>query len=193
MGTKKASLVQLRQGPLREHYAKVPADAMIVDSAQTLNACNGDAFHGSVVPSNGSGAVLRFGIHRAVGGDHDLPNPGDILCSALAACLDSSIRMLAAHFGVSLESLQVEVAAELDVRGCLLVDRSVPVGFQRIRCSVRLTPSSNVDRKELQGLLAAAENCCVVMQTLRSGVRVQTELEAPDPVAPGDAVSDLSA
>lgn len=195
MGTKKANLVQLRQSPLRQQYAKVPADATIFDSAHTLNACAGDEFHGSVVPSNNSGEALPFGIHRAVGGDHDLPNPGDLLCSALAACLDSSIRMLAAHFDLPLKSLQVKVTAEVDVRGCLMVQRGVPVGFQRMHCIVLLTPSGDVDQDQLQGLLTAAENCCVVMQTLRNGVTVQAELaavEAVDSLEINAAVSDLS-
>lgn len=193
MGTKTANLVQQRQSPLRQQYAKAPADAKIFDSAQTLNACAGDAFHGRVVPSNNSGEALPFGIHRAVGGDHDLPNPGDLLCSALAACLDSSIRMLAAHFDLPLKSLEVKVTAEVDVRGCLMVQRGVPVGFQRMHCSVRLVPNGEVDKDQLQGLLAAAENCCVVMQTLRSGVTVETEIAALDPVASGVAVSELPA
>ena len=134
---------------------------------------------------------MRFGIHRAVGGDHDLPNPGDLLCAALAACLDATIRMIADHFRVPLASLQVKVAAECDVRGCLMVDPAVPVGFQRLHCSVRLVPEGDVDRDDLHGLLAAAEKCCVVMQTLRGGVTVLTELEAIDSSAPEIALSDL--
>ena len=178
MGTNRTSLVQQRQRPLRDHYGKVPADARICDGAQTLNACSGDPFHGTVVPANGSGEPLRFGIHRAVGGDHDLPNPGDLLSAALAACLDSTLRMIADHLDIRLESLQVTVTAECDVRGCLLVERGVPVGFQRMHCSVRLRPSGDVEEEKLQMLLAAAENSCVVLQTLRSGVTVQTEFEA---------------
>ncbi len=180
MGTNRISLVQQRQNPLREHYEAVPADARIVDDAQTLNACGGDPFHGSVVPANAGGQPLRFGIHRAVGGDHDLPNPGDLLCSALAACLDSTLRILAEHLDIGLASLQVKVSAEVDVRGCLLGARGVPVGFQHMRCSVRLRPSGEVKPEKLQMLLGAAENSCVVLQTLRSGVEVQAEFEPAD-------------
>ena len=180
MSTHRNSLVQQRQNPLREHYEEVPADARIFDGAQTLNACGGDPFHGSVVPANAGGQATRFGIHRAVGGDHDLPNPGDLLCSALAACLDSTLRILAEHLDIGLESLQVKVSAEVDVRGCLLVERGVPVGFQHMRCSVRLRPSGEVKADKLQMLLGAAESSCVVLQTLRSGVKVQTEFEPAD-------------
>lgn len=138
MSTRRVSIVQQRQQPLREHYHSVPADAWISDGAQSVNACGGDPFHGVVVPANGTDAPVQFGIHRAVGGFHDNPNPGDLLCAALAACLDSTLRMIADHRGIRLETLEVKVTAECDVRGCLRLDGSVPVGFQRMRCGVRL-------------------------------------------------------
>ncbi|MGE5336542.1 MAG: OsmC family protein [Gemmatimonadota bacterium] len=186
MAARKASLVQQRQGPLRERYRSVPAEAWIRDSAQTINACAGDPFHGTVVPANGAGAPLRFGIHRSVGGFHDQPNPGDILSAALAACFDSTLRILADHLGVRLESVEVKVEAECDVRGCLLVNSAVPVGFQRMCCRVLLQPKDEVDEEAIQMLVAAAENSCVVLQTLRNGVSVQTQIETRHA---GDAIS----
>ena len=180
-------LVQQRQHPLRDRYRRVPTEAWIRDGAQTINACGGDPFHGAVIPANSDGAPLRFGIHRAVGGDHDYPNPGDLLSAALAACFDSTLRMLADHLGVRLQSLEVKVEAECDVRGCLLVDRSVPVGFQKMRCSVRLQPEGQVDAEQLQELIGAAEGCCVVLQTLRNGVTVSTQIDSADPDAVNSA------
>jgi len=177
MAPAKTKLVQQRQNPLRERYCSVPAEAWIRDGAQTINGCGADAFHGAVIPDNSSGTPLCFGIHRAIGGDHDFPNPGDLLSSALAACLDSTLRMIAEHLGVRLQSLEVKVQAELDVRGCLMVDRSVPVGFQKMHCSVRLRPEGQVDAKTLQTLLRTAESCCVVLQTLRNGVTVSTQVD----------------
>lgn len=179
MGTKRASLVQQRQSPLRDRYRSDPAEARIIDSAQTVNACGGDPFHGVVVPANGADAPLCFGIHRAVGGFQDHPNPGDLLSAALAACFDSTLRILAEHLGIRLTSLEVKVDAECDVRGCLLVDPAVPVGFQRMLCRVRLQ-SDDADDEKLQMLVAAAENSCVVFQTLRNGVTVQAQLEEGD-------------
>ena len=178
MEAKKARLVRERQAPLREHYRSTPADAWIVDGAQTEDACGEDPFHGRVVPANSADAPMRFGIHRAIGGFHDLPNPGDLLSAALAACLDSTLRMVAEHLAIGLESLQVTVESECDVRGCLQVERSVRVGFQRMRCRVRLQPKTGVDEKQVAMLLAAAEQCCVVLQTLRNGVDVQARLES---------------
>ena len=88
--------------------------------------------------------------------------------------------MIADHLGIRLESLEVKVDAECDVRGCLLVERSVPVGFQRMRCSVRLQTTDRLDEEAIRRLIAAAEHSCVVMQTLRNGVTVQTQVETGD-------------
>lgn len=189
MKTASSKLVQQRQIPLRDLYRRVPAEAWISDGAQTINACAGDPFHGAVVPANSSRTPLRFGIHRAVGGDQDCPNPGDLLAAALAACLDSTLRMLADHLGIQLKSVEVRVEAECDVRGCLLVDRSVPVGFQNMRCHVRLEPEGQVEAEQLEGLVAAAESSCVVLQTLRNGVTVSTLIDSADATAAGAALT----
>jgi uncharacterized OsmC-like protein len=186
MQTHETGLVGRRQMPLRDHYAHTAADAWITDSAHTCNACDIDPFHGSVVPANASGPI-QFGIHRAVGGDHDLPNPGDLLAAALAACLDSTLRMLADHLGVRLRFLEVEVRSQCDVRGCLLVERGVPVGFQKMACRVRLRTEGDVHERLVQALLAAAEASCVVLQTLRHGVAVETRIDARDAANCGNA------
>ena len=176
MDTRRASLVQRRQDPLRLRYRTEPAEARIVDGARTVSACGADPFHGVVVPGNGSEAALQFGIHRAVGGFHDYPNPGDLLSAALAACFDTTLRMVAERAGIRLESLDVQVDAECDVRGCLLVEHTVPVGFQRMRCGVRLQTRDGVDDGAIERLLAAAERSCVVMETLRHGVVVDARI-----------------
>jgi uncharacterized OsmC-like protein len=183
MATKRASLVQQRQDPLRIRYQSAPAEAWIIDCAQTISGCGGDAFHGVVVPANSVDGPLQFGLHRAVGGFHDYPNPGDLLSAALAACFDSTFRILAEHLGIRLESLEVKVDAECDVRGCLLVEPTVPVGFQRMRCGIRLQTKDRVDEETIRRLLAAAEHSCVVMQTLRNGVVVETQIESADRAA----------
>jgi uncharacterized OsmC-like protein len=163
-----------RQDPLCAGYRKRPEEARIVDRARASSSgC--DPVHGRTIPgSRDYGVEWAFGIHRAVGGDHDAPNPGDILCAALAACLDATLRMIADRLGVRLLSLDVEVTAEVDVRGTLLVSREVPVGFQRMTCDVSLEAEEGTDPRLLGKLQAAAEFSCVNLQTLQTGVPVTT-------------------
>lgn len=113
--------------------------------------------------------------------DHDAPNPGDMLCGALAACMDSTIRMVADHLGVTLTSLEVKVAAEVDVRGFLAVDRKVLVGFQKMECLVNFKTAEGTDPKLENMLKAASEYSCVNMNTLRSGVPITTSFSG-DPL-----------
>jgi uncharacterized OsmC-like protein len=171
--------VRQRQEPLRERYKTMPEEARITDRARSVAGVRTDPFHGSFAPgSQDYGITWPFGIHRAVGGFHDGPNPGDLLCAALATCLDSTLRMIAERLGVSLTSLEVDVKGEIDVRGTLAVDREVPVGMQSMHCDVNLSTAEGTDPQLVKRLLAAAERCCVNLQTLRHGVPVETSLHS---------------
>jgi uncharacterized OsmC-like protein len=127
---------------------------------------------------DGCGVVVPIGTHAAVGGPHDAPTPGDMLCAALAACQDSAVRMVANLLGIELTHLEVRVTAKADVRGAMAMDPSVPVGFQYIRCDVHLSAKEGTPPDLLQKLYAAAERCCVVQQTLKSPPAVQTTFHA---------------
>ena len=162
------------QAPLRAQYNSTPQAAQVVDHARTSGADAADPFHSTVEPMPGCGATVPVGVHRAIGGKHDAPTPGDILCAALAACQDSSVRMVANILGVELESLAVEVTGDVDVRGAMAVDLQVPVGFQAMRCEVRLRAKDGTDPRLLDKLRVAAERSCVVQQTLRNPPRVET-------------------
>ena len=170
-------IVKQRQDPLRERYRTAPEEALITDSARTVMGISEDPFHSTVVPGEGYDASWRVGIHRVIGGYHDLPNPGDILCAALASCLHSTLRLIADRLEIPIVSLEISTRAEVDARGSLIVDRNVPVGFQQIKCRVRLEPAANVPPEKVKMLQAAAEHSCIVLQTLRNGVSVQTQFD----------------
>jgi DNA replication protein DnaC len=87
--------------------------------------------------------------------------------------------LIADRLAIRIRSLEVMVEADLDVRGTLLVDRSVPVGFQRMRCQVHLQLADDADPARAQMLLAAAEHSCVVLQTLRKGVSIDARVTGP--------------
>jgi uncharacterized OsmC-like protein len=181
MSVSTIDMVTPRQEPLRRRYRERPEQAQIADHARAANI-DRDPFHGAVVAGDGE-ALLDFGIHRAIGGDHDLQNPGDMLCAALAACLDSTLRMIAVRMGIALKTLAVEVRAFADVRGCLGVDRQVPVGFQRIDVDVLIEAEGNTDPAQIGRLTSVAERCCVVLQTLRGDIAVDTRFRGPATIA----------
>lgn len=170
--------VRERQLPLYDRYGESPEDAMITDRAVATGSVDLDPFHGLVEPgSQDYGVSWEYGIHRAVGGFHDAPNPGDVLCAALAACLDSTIRIVAGRLNVALEKLDVVVAADVDVRGTLVVDEDVHVGFQSMECQVGLRAEDGTDPELVKTLVEVAEHSCVNLHTLRSGVSVETSVD----------------
>jgi uncharacterized OsmC-like protein len=168
------SVVAERQAPLRALYDESPQAALTRKTARTSAARvpASDPFHGEVEVGHGYGTWLHIGLDRQVGGLHDAPNPGDLLCAALAACEDGTLRMIANLLGVELSELEVEVNGELDVRGCLGVDADVRVGFTALECKVRLAAVEGTDPKRLKALRAAAERFCVNLDTLRGGIEV---------------------
>lgn len=173
--------VQDIQTPLRAQYKSSPHAARVTDHARTTGTDSSDPFHSIVEPMPGCGAALPVGVHCAIGGLHDAPTPGDILCAALAACQDSSVRMVANILGVELEFLAVEVTGDVDVRGAMAIDKQVPVGFQSMRCDVRLRAKQGTNPELLDKLRVAAERCCVVQQTLRNPPAVQTTFDMSRP------------
>jgi uncharacterized OsmC-like protein len=167
--------VRETQAPLRVRYKADPSTALVVDHGRTSGADASDPFHLVVEPMPGGGVVVPIGVHKALGGPHDAPTPGDLLCAALAACQDSSVRMVANLLGVELEFLEVNVAGDVDVRGTMMVDRSVPVGFLEMRCDVKMRAKHGTDPQLLEKLRLAAEQSCVVLQTLRSPLPVEVK------------------
>lgn len=179
-GREGASIVARRQATLRARYAERPEEAVTQKSARTTSAevAASDPFHGEVEVGSGYGASLRFGLDRYIGGLHDAPNPGDLLCAALAACQDGTIRMIANLLDVELTHLEVEVEGELDVRGCLGADSDVRVGFEGLESRVRVGAAEGTDPKRVQMVLSAAERFCVNLDTLRKGIEIDTPIDS---------------
>jgi len=165
------------QIPLRQRYKAEPKAALVIDRARALGNDPNDPFHSIVMPMPQSGIAVPVGVHQAIGGLHDAPTPGDILCAALAACQDSSVRMVANILGITLQSLEVEVTGDVDVRGTLAMNAEVLVGFRAIRCAVRLKAREGTDLRLLEKLRIASERSCVVQQTLLHPPRIETTFD----------------
>jgi len=176
------------QTPLRRRYKADPKAALVTDRARAQGSIADDPFHSIVMPMPRSAIAVPVGVHSALGGLHDAPTPGDILCAAFAACQDSSVRMVANILKIRLEFLEVEVTGDVDVRGTMAMDAQVPVGFQRMRCAVRLRAAKGTNPHLLEKLRVAAQQSCVVGQTLRHSPSVDTTFEMAADEARGPQV-----
>ena len=76
--------------------------------------------------------------------------------------------------GIELIELEVRVAASVDVRGTLAIDRTVPVAFQAITCEIRMKVKDETPPKQVARLQIATQKCCIIQQTLRAPPLVKT-------------------
>jgi len=121
--------VRDRQAALRSRYVRAPESAWATHFAWTEASGPelADPFRGTVRVGV-AGREVAFALDDAVGGPHDAPAPGELFCAALAACLDSTLRLVAARMDVTIERLAVIVTGDVDARGSL-GDSGVPSGF----------------------------------------------------------------
>lgn len=166
------SIVKERQQPLRDLYTRDPEAARITDVAVIEGKNLNDPFHTSVSISDELKVDFPIGVHRAVGGDHDFPNSGDLLCASLASCFDSSLRLIANRLQLVLTKTRITATANVDVRGTLWVDKNVPVGFQSMGLEVEITLQDPTKEAIAQKILKATEGSCIVFQTLVKGIPI---------------------
>ncbi len=159
-----------RQTPLTEAYKTDPERARVTDYAKTSSESVPAAspLYGEVSFTEHLPLTIPIGVHTAVGGESDFPTPGDILCGSLAACIDSTIRIIANKVGMPLRFLSVEVSASVDVRGTLRLKKEVPVGFQSMDAHIDIEADDGVTEKMIQQLIKAVEYSCIILQTLRT-------------------------
>jgi uncharacterized OsmC-like protein len=161
------------QTPIRQRYKQDPEAAQIRLKVRSAQADLGDPLHCAVLPVSTPAVIWRSGAHPAVGGSGDVPCSGDLLLGALAACQETTIRMVAANMGIELESLRVEIEADWDARGTLAMG-DYPIGLTAIRSTTRVTVPEDVKGERADRLLRSAEKYCVVLNTLRNGVPVES-------------------
>ena len=168
----KNSIVRERQQPLMDSYIADPRKAWVTDEAVIHGKDFNDPFHTEVLINDELKIPFKIGVHRAVGGYHDYPNPGDMLCASLAACFDSALRMITNRMKINIRKATVKATANADVRGTLMVDRNVPVGFQSMGLDLQIEVESSVKKQALEKLVGATEMCCIIYQTLKPGIPI---------------------
>jgi uncharacterized OsmC-like protein len=165
-----------RQAPLKAQYESDPDSAKLVISVRSSTSGD-DPTRCSISTLNAVGTHKSrwdAGAHPMAGGEGDLACSGDLLLASLAACQEITLRMVAAAMGIELRQVEIQVDGDLDFRGTMGIDQETPVGFQRIRTTIRFEADASEDR--LQRLVSRAERYCVVGATLREGTVLTTDI-----------------
>lgn len=167
------SIVRQRQAPLARRYRHDPQEAVIAKQARTVPQAQPDPFHATVaVDGPYPPSRWHLGIDDQIGGDHDRPNPAEMLLAALAGCYETTLRMVADNLGIAITSLEVIARGTVDARGCLAMDDTVTVGFDAITLEVAVEVADGTDPERSQLLWSLADQLCVTADTLRTGVPI---------------------
>jgi uncharacterized OsmC-like protein len=158
------------QSPIKDRYREDPEAAIIVLRAQ--GAIGGDGISCRVDTGR---ALVEAGLHPSTGGTGELACSGDMLLEALAACAGVTLCAVATALEIPVAGGTVDAEGDLDVRGTLGVDREAPVGFRAVR--LRFNVETDADDEQLASLLKLTERYCVVLQTIRGGVAVESSME----------------
>lgn len=177
--------LRARQAVIRQRYLDDPDRAPRVLRVHSSDSDLADPLHVAVSAESVPGMPLHSGAHASVGGDGDVPCSGDLLLAALAACQETTIRMVAANMGIELEKLEITAEADWDPRGTLAMGKEFPVGLTAIRIHARVVVREDERGQRSERLLRSAERYCVILNTLQAGVPVESEFEL-ESVRPGD-------
>jgi uncharacterized OsmC-like protein len=156
-----------KQRPFKAKYREDPASAVITlvargEQTDTALSCNVDLGR----------ALYAAQAHPGVGGEGAGACSGDLLLGALAACAQLTTQMVAEAMGIPTERINVTIEGDLDLRGTLGMDPSVPVGFAAIRMHVDIV-APEATAEQLGALREKAEKYCVVLSTLRTPPTVE--------------------
>jgi uncharacterized OsmC-like protein len=117
--------------------------------------------------------VMTVDDPDVLGGVDAAPNPVETLLAALAGCVTSGIATNAALFGVSLDSIEIAMEADLDARGLLGHDKSVPNGVTDIRYTVTIQSPEAEDK--VRRCKETIDRKSPVRNTLANPVRITSE------------------
>jgi uncharacterized OsmC-like protein len=156
------------QKPLKERYREDPTASRITlvargGQGETPVACSVDLGR----------TIYEAQAHPGVGGAGTAACSGDLLLGALAACAQLTCQMVATSMGISVESVEVTVEGDLDLRGTLGISREASVGFEGIRVRFDIE-APTASEEELAALREKSERYCVVLQTLMNPPLVET-------------------
>ncbi len=112
------------------------------------------------------------------GGTGAAPDPGFVVRAALGNCLAMGYVIWAAHLGVPIEDVEVEMHADFDARGQHAVE-GIPPGYSEIRYNVRI--QSSAPEADVQRVVDMADNASMVGDVFRRAHTLVRELTVVKP------------
>ena len=135
----------------------------------------------SLIAGTPTGVLAGAGRHTftidepaTLGGDDTGANPVEHLLAALGSCQVISYQVWAAKLGIAVDSIDIDVTGDLDVRGFFGLDDTVRPGFNTVQVEAHITGPEPLERYE--ALTRVVERYCPVLDVLTVGVPVTSRV-----------------
>jgi uncharacterized OsmC-like protein len=92
--------------------------------------------------------TIRIDEPAELGGTNKYANPQEYLLGAMNACITVQYAVVCALYGIELEELWIETEGDIDLRGFLAIDRSVPPGYDSISYTVHMKGNATPEQFE---------------------------------------------
>lgn len=107
-------------------------------------------------------------------GANKAPNPQELLMAAVNACMTVGYVAGAALHGIELEQLEIETTGQIDLRGFLGLDDSVPPGYEQLDYVVRIAGNGTPEQFEAihRNVMATSPNYFNMARPIRMNGRL---------------------
>jgi uncharacterized OsmC-like protein len=106
-------------------------------------------------------------------GNNESANPAEFLLHSLAGCVTTTFVLHAVARGITIREISTYLEGEVDLRGLLGLDESIPAGYEQIR--IRIDVKADCSDAELDDLLAYAQQHSPICNTICRPVPVTVE------------------
>ena len=110
------------------------------------------------------------------GNDHG-PTPTELSLGALGACVTTTLVTHAAFKDIQLDSLQVRVEGDIDLRGFLGISDEVRVDCHKVRIDVQIVAA--LPEAQLREFVVSASRFAPVLDLYRRGTEVEIAINSP--------------
>lgn len=170
------------QGVIQQHVQQFQSDP---ESARTEFSAQAKLVKGFETRASAREFDLTIDEPEELGGTNKGPNPVEVLLGALGTCQEIVIAAYAAALDIELESVEIDVRGDLDLRGLFAVGE-VQAGFQSINFDANIL-AKNATAEQLEQLKSLALAHCPVLDTLQRPITVTSNYTLASAEAPAIA------
>jgi len=144
-----------------------------IDGGENRSSIKGFYGAGSEDESRSEPFTFTNGEPPILLGNNEGANPVEFLLHALAGCVTTTTVLHAAARGIQIHKLSTELVGNIDVKGLLALDDSVPVGYESI--SIKMDIEADCSDEEIDDLISFAKQHSPVCSTVCKPVPVTLE------------------